>query len=75
MSENYRKVNAALKEQSEKLWHTTSIYHTEPIYEYAQALTATFPDPLKVGYSIETKLKILLQSVTIVVNAEEISQF
>ena len=56
-------MNAALKEQTEKLWHTTSIYHTEPIYEYAQALTATFPDPLKVGCPIETKLKIFLQSI------------
>ncbi|PAV78303.1 hypothetical protein WR25_19800 [Diploscapter pachys] len=48
------KVNAALKEQSEKLWHTTSIYHTEPIYEYAQALTATFPDPLKVVFFVNS---------------------
>ncbi|CAI5439460.1 unnamed protein product [Caenorhabditis angaria] len=48
------KVNAALHEQSKKLWHTTSIYHTEPIYEYAQKLTAKFPDPLKVVYLVNS---------------------
>ncbi|VDM53825.1 unnamed protein product [Angiostrongylus costaricensis] len=34
------KVNAALKAQLDKLWHTTSIYYTEPVLEYAEKLTA-----------------------------------
>uniref|UniRef100_A0AC35TYP3 Alanine--glyoxylate aminotransferase 2, mitochondrial n=1 Tax=Rhabditophanes sp. KR3021 TaxID=114890 RepID=A0AC35TYP3_9BILA len=40
------KVGAALKAQADKLWHTTSIYHTEPIYEYAQKLLSTMPKHL-----------------------------
>ncbi|KAF1770146.1 hypothetical protein GCK72_001964 [Caenorhabditis remanei] len=40
------KVNAALTEQAQKLWHTTSIYHTEPIYEYAEKLIGKFPSKL-----------------------------
>lgn len=43
------KVNEAAQEQMSKLWHTTGIYMTPPIYEYAEKLTATLPDPLKVS--------------------------
>ncbi|KAK6039436.1 hypothetical protein COOONC_23057, partial [Cooperia oncophora] len=41
------KVNAALKAQLDKLWHTTSIYYTEPILEYAEKLTSKFPSHMK----------------------------
>ncbi|PIO62304.1 aminotransferase, class III, partial [Teladorsagia circumcincta] len=44
------KVNAALKAQLDKLWHTTSIYYTEPILEYAQKLTSKFPSHMKVCF-------------------------
>ncbi|CAJ0585239.1 unnamed protein product, partial [Mesorhabditis spiculigera] len=44
------KVNEALKKQIDTLWHTTSIYHTLPVYEYAQKLTSTLPDHLKVCF-------------------------
>uniref|UniRef100_A0A0N5B1T7 Alanine--glyoxylate aminotransferase 2, mitochondrial n=1 Tax=Strongyloides papillosus TaxID=174720 RepID=A0A0N5B1T7_STREA len=40
------KVNEALNKQAQKLWHTTSIYHTEPIYEYAQKLLSKMPEHL-----------------------------
>ncbi|KAK6010589.1 hypothetical protein OSTOST_24380, partial [Ostertagia ostertagi] len=46
------KVNAALKAQLDKLWHTTSIYYTEPILEYAQKLTSKFPSHMKLLSSI-----------------------
>ncbi|KAK0424019.1 hypothetical protein QR680_008459 [Steinernema hermaphroditum] len=44
------KVNEALKKQLDKLWHTTSIYYTSPMFEYAEKLTATLPDHLKVCF-------------------------
>lgn len=44
------KVNSALKAQLDKLWHTTCIYHTEPVLEYAAALTAKLPEHLSVRY-------------------------
>lgn len=42
------KVNEALTNQINKLWHTTSIYMQPQIHEYAQRLVEKFPDPLKV---------------------------
>ncbi|KAE9553144.1 hypothetical protein FO519_003661 [Halicephalobus sp. NKZ332] len=44
------KVNEALRKQSEKLWHTTSIYYTNPMFEYAKKLTSTMPDHLEVCF-------------------------
>uniref|UniRef100_A0A1I7ZJV1 Alanine--glyoxylate aminotransferase 2, mitochondrial n=1 Tax=Steinernema glaseri TaxID=37863 RepID=A0A1I7ZJV1_9BILA len=44
------KVNEALKNQMDKLWHTTSIYYTSPMFEYAKKLTATLPEHLKVCF-------------------------
>ncbi|CAD5205846.1 unnamed protein product [Bursaphelenchus okinawaensis] len=44
------KANEALSQQMKKIWHTTSIYITEPVYEYAQALTSTLPDHLNVCF-------------------------
>ncbi|KAF8369033.1 hypothetical protein PRIPAC_86862 [Pristionchus pacificus] len=44
------KVNSALKAQLDKLWHTTCIYHTEPVLEYAAALTAKLPEHLSVCF-------------------------
>ncbi|KHN79766.1 Alanine--glyoxylate aminotransferase 2, mitochondrial [Toxocara canis] len=48
------KVNAALKEQLDKLWHTTSIYLSEPIFEYADKLTQTLPSHLKVCFFVNS---------------------
>uniref|UniRef100_A0A7I4XY20 Alanine--glyoxylate aminotransferase 2, mitochondrial n=1 Tax=Haemonchus contortus TaxID=6289 RepID=A0A7I4XY20_HAECO len=44
------KVKAALNAQLDKLWHTTSIYYTEPVLEYAEKLTSKFPSHLKVCF-------------------------
>ncbi|EYC17636.1 hypothetical protein Y032_0030g2187 [Ancylostoma ceylanicum] len=48
------KINAALKAQIDKLWHTTSIYYTEPILEYAEKLTAKFPSHMKVCFFVNS---------------------
>lgn len=48
------KVNAALKSQLDKLWHTTSIYYTEPILEYAEKLTSKLPGHLKVCFFVNS---------------------
>ncbi|CAJ0963868.1 unnamed protein product, partial [Mesorhabditis belari] len=48
------KVNAALKKQADQLWHTTSIYHTVPVYEYAKHLTSTLPEHLKVCFFVNS---------------------
>ena len=53
-----RKVNAALKEQVDKLWHTTCIYVTEPMQRYAEKLIKTLPDGLDVRQSIDISIKI-----------------
>lgn len=42
------KVNAALKTQLDKLWHTTSIYMYPAVHEYTQKLIQKFPGNLKV---------------------------
>lgn len=42
------KVNAALKDQIDKLWHTTPIYMYPGHNEYAQKLTSKMPGDLKV---------------------------
>ncbi|KAH7696923.1 Protein T09B4.8, partial [Aphelenchoides avenae] len=44
------KVNEAVKKQLDKLWHTTNIYLTSPMFEYAEKLTATLPEHLKVCF-------------------------
>ncbi|XP_030385142.1 alanine--glyoxylate aminotransferase 2, mitochondrial isoform X2 [Scaptodrosophila lebanonensis] len=41
------KVNRALNEQIETLWHTTNIYMHPKIHEYAERLVAKFPGNLK----------------------------
>ena len=43
----HEKVNKALKDQVDKLWHTTTIYYYPSIYEYAQKLTSKMPGDLK----------------------------
>jgi len=48
------KVNAALKEQMDLLWHTTNIYLHPRIHEYAEKLTATLPGDLKVAYFVNS---------------------
>jgi alanine-glyoxylate transaminase/(R)-3-amino-2-methylpropionate-pyruvate transaminase len=48
------RVNEALRRQSECLWHTTSIYLTEPMFDYAEKLTSKFPEPLKVCFFLNS---------------------
>lgn len=48
------KINAVLKEQSETLWHTTSIYMHPKIHEYAEKLAAKMPGNLKVIYFVNS---------------------
>lgn len=43
------KVNEALKNQIDNLWHTTSIYMYPSVHEYAKKLVAKFPGNLKVA--------------------------
>ena len=45
-----RKIAAALKTQIDKLWHTTTNYHSEPMFEYAEKLTSKFPPHLNVCF-------------------------
>lgn len=49
-----RKVNQALKDQMEKLWHTTSIYMQPKIYEYAERLSSKLPGDLNVVYFVNS---------------------
>ena len=44
----YRKVNKALKDQVDRLWHTTNIYLHPTIHEYGKKLASKFPGKLKV---------------------------
>ena len=44
-----RKVNKALKDQVDKLWHTTNIYMHPTIHEYGQKLASKLPGKLKVS--------------------------
>ena len=44
----YRKVNKALKDQVDRLWHTTNIYMHPAIHEYGKKLASKFPGKLKV---------------------------
>ncbi len=48
------KVNAALHDQVDTLWHTTSIYMHPKIHEYAERLTATLPEPLSCVYFVNS---------------------
>lgn len=43
-------MNAALKEQLDKLWHTTSIYLTDPVEKYTEQLLSKFPDNIQVKH-------------------------
>ena len=44
----HSKVNKALKDQVDKLWHTTNIYMHPTIHEYGKKLASKFPGKLKV---------------------------
>ncbi|XP_026464938.1 alanine--glyoxylate aminotransferase 2, mitochondrial-like [Ctenocephalides felis] len=48
------KVNAALADQMDSLWHTTNIYMHPKIHEYAQRLTDKMPGDLKVVYFVNS---------------------
>ena len=43
------KVNARLKQQVDRLWHTTNIYMHPGIHEFAEKLTSKLPGDLKVS--------------------------
>ncbi|XP_047517303.1 alanine--glyoxylate aminotransferase 2, mitochondrial [Pieris napi] len=47
-------VTAALHQQIDTLWHTTSIYKHPKIYEYVEKLSAKFPGDLKVVYLVNS---------------------
>lgn len=44
----YRRVNDALKKQLDTLWHTTNIYMSPKVHEYAELLASKMPGNLKV---------------------------
>ncbi|XP_071785665.1 alanine--glyoxylate aminotransferase 2, mitochondrial-like [Asterias amurensis] len=48
------KVNKALHEQIDKIWHTTNIYMIPAIYEYAEKLVAKMPGNLKNVYFVNS---------------------
>jgi alanine-glyoxylate transaminase/(R)-3-amino-2-methylpropionate-pyruvate transaminase len=48
------KVVQSLQEQSQLLWHTTSIYMHPKIHEYAEKLTSKLPGNLKVAYFVNS---------------------
>ncbi|KAJ6621570.1 Alanine--glyoxylate aminotransferase 2, mitochondrial [Pseudolycoriella hygida] len=48
------KVNAALKNQVETLWHTTNIYLHPKIHEYAEKLASKMPGNLKTVYFVNS---------------------
>uniref|UniRef100_A0A2M4ASF1 Alanine--glyoxylate aminotransferase 2, mitochondrial n=1 Tax=Anopheles triannulatus TaxID=58253 RepID=A0A2M4ASF1_9DIPT len=48
------KVNAALKEQVDTLWHTTNIYMHPKVHEYAEKLVAKMPGDLKNVYFVNS---------------------
>ncbi|XP_058457742.1 alanine--glyoxylate aminotransferase 2, mitochondrial isoform X2 [Malaya genurostris] len=48
------KVNAALQEQMNTLWHTTNIYMHPSIQEYAEKLVSKFPGDLKNVYFVNS---------------------
>jgi len=48
------KVVAALKKQSERLWHTTNIYMHPGIHEFAEKLASKLPGNLKVVYFVNS---------------------
>lgn len=50
----HEKVNNALRDQMEKLWHTTSIYMYPGHNEYAQKLTSKLPGNLKVALFVNS---------------------
>ena len=47
-------MNAALAEQLETLWHTTSIYLQPKLLEYAEKLTAKLPPHLNNVYMVNS---------------------
>lgn len=47
-------VNEAAERQLNSLWHTSNIYLTRPIHEFAEKLTAKLPGDLKVCYFVNS---------------------
>ncbi|OXA47066.1 alanine--glyoxylate aminotransferase 2, mitochondrial [Folsomia candida] len=48
------KVNDALIQQINKVWHTTNIYYNEPFHAYAEKLASTLPGDLKTVYLVNS---------------------
>lgn len=47
-------VTAAAEKQIRSLWHSANVYQHPKLYEYAEALASTLPDPLKVVYLVNS---------------------
>lgn len=48
------KVTAAAEKQLRTLWHTSNIYLTRPVHEFAERLTSKLPGDLKVCYFVNS---------------------
>ncbi|OQR76350.1 alanine--glyoxylate aminotransferase 2 [Tropilaelaps mercedesae] len=48
------KVTAAAERQLRSLWHTSNIYLTRPVHEFAEKLTSKLPGDLKVCYFVNS---------------------
>ncbi|XP_028029162.1 alanine--glyoxylate aminotransferase 2, mitochondrial [Bombyx mandarina] len=51
---SHPKLNAALKEQIDLIWHTTNLYRHPRIYEYIEKLSSKLPDDLNVVYLVNS---------------------
>ena len=63
------RVNQALIDQAQKLWHTTQIYWYEGIHKYAKQLADTLPEGLDQGKIKPWKLTISYFSLVYFVNS------
>lgn len=59
------RVVSAMEDQLKKLWHTTSIYLTKPVFEYAEKLTATLPPHLDVCLFANSGLYLIIHIVNL----------
>lgn len=60
-----RKVNKALKDQVDRLWHTTNIYMHPKIHEYGKKLAAKLPGKLKVSLALNVYMYIYIHARTL----------
>lgn len=50
----HSKVNARVKVQMDRLWHTSTVYRTEPALEYSRALCEKMPSHLNVCFFVNS---------------------